>query len=292
MTTFHSFQKGKACMQTRKRHFTLAFTLLVVSALLLSACQPIQALPAAAINDVSFEAQDGSYRGPDSIPAGLTRVQIVNAGQELHHIQLVQLTNGKTIDELSTAYREHPDQTPTWMRAFGGPNAVMPGASASAIVNLAAGDYFLTDIIPDGSGVLHLANGMWQALTVTAAAGQANEPPVDGAITLGDFSFALPETPTAGEHTLRVENGGKQQHEVVLVKLQEGVDVMQFLQSLQSGSPLGAFIGGISPIEPGIHGFFTQTFTPGNYALLCFLPDNASHALHVAKGMVVQFTVK
>jgi uncharacterized cupredoxin-like copper-binding protein len=79
---------------------------------------------------------------------------------------------------------------------------------------------------------------------------------------------------------------------VVLVKLQEGVDVMHFLQGLQAGPLLGDFMGGISPIEPGAHGFFTQTFTPGNYALLCFLPDNASHALHFTKGMVVQFTVK
>lgn len=279
-------------MQTQKHHFTLALTLMLVSTLLLIACQPIQAVPALPINEVSFDASDGSYRGPDTIPAGLTRVQIVNAGQELHHIQFVQLTEGKTIDELSAAYRNHPNETPTWMRAFGGPNAVMPGASASAIVNLALGDYFLTDIIPDSKGGLHLANGMWKALTVTASAGQASEPPIDGAITLGDFSFALPPTPTAGEHTLHVENAGKQQHEVVLVKLQQGVDVMQFLQSLQAGPPLGDFIGGISPIEPGVHGFFTQTFTPGNYALLCFLPDNASHDLHVAKGMVVQFTVK
>lgn len=279
-------------MQIRKQYFTLLFLLLGLGIVLLSACRPVQVLPTAPINDVSFEASDGSYRGPDSIPAGLTRVQIVNTGQELHHIQLVQLTDGKTIAALSAAYREHPDQTPTWMRAFGGPNAVMPGASASAIVNLTPGDYFLTDIIPDVKGVLHLANGMWKALTVTAAAGQANEPPIDGALTLGDFSFALPETPTTGEHTLRVENGGKQQHEVVLVKLQKGVDVVQFLQSLQAGPPLGDFVGGISPIEPGAHGFFTQTFTPGDYALLCFLPDNASHDLHIAKGMVVQFTVK
>jgi hypothetical protein len=278
-------------MQRRKHYFSFVLTLLLLGLLLLSACQPIQSLPAT-INDVSFEAQDDSYHGPDSIPAGLTHIQLINVGQELHHIQLVQLTKGKTIDELSTAYLEHPDQTPTWMRAFGGPNAVMPGASASAIVILAPGNYFLTDIIPDGKGVLHLANGMWKALTVTAAAGQASEPPRDGALTLGDFSFTLRETPTTGEHTIRVENAGKQQHEAVLVKLQEGVDVLQFLQGLRAGPPLGDFMGGISPIEPGAHGFFTQTFTPGAYALLCFLPDKASHDLHVAKGMVVQFTVK
>jgi uncharacterized cupredoxin-like copper-binding protein len=279
-------------MKMLKHHFTITFPLLVSGVLLLNACQPVQAIPAAPINEVSFEAGDGSYHGPDSIAAGLTRVQIVNSGHELHQIQLVQLTNGKTIEELSAAYRAQPDQTPTWMRAFGGPNAVMPGASASAIVNLAPGDYFLTDIIPDAKGVLHLANGMWKALTVTTATGQASEPQDDVAITLGDFSFALPEIPSAGEQTVGVVNGGKQQHEVVLVKLQEGVDVMHFLQSLQAGPPLGDFIGGISPIEPGAHGFFTQTFTPGDYALLCFLPDNASHALHFTKGMVVQFTVK
>jgi hypothetical protein len=208
--------EGKLDMKILRHHFTSTLPLLVSGVLLLSACQPVQAIPTVPINEVSFEADDGSYRGPASIPAGLTRVQIVNSGQELHQIQLVQLTNGKTIEELSAAYRAQPDQTPTWMRAFGGPNAVMPGASASAIVNLAPGDYFLTDMIPDTKGVLHLANGMWKALTVTPATGQASEPQADVAITLGDFSFALPEPPTAGEHTVSVENAGKQQHEVVL----------------------------------------------------------------------------
>jgi hypothetical protein len=146
--------------------------------------------------------------------------------------------------------------------------------------------------VPDAKGVAHLVNGMWKALTVTAAIGQAAEPPADLTITLTDFAFVLSAIPSAGEHTLRVANGGKQGHEVVLVKLHAGVDVLQFLQALPSGPPPGDFVGGISPIDPGTHGFFTQTFTPGAYALLCFLPDKASHALHVTKGMVMQFTVK
>jgi hypothetical protein len=59
-------------MQIRKQYFTLLFLPLGLGIVLLSACRRVQALPTAPINDVSFEASDGSYRGPDSKPRSAT----------------------------------------------------------------------------------------------------------------------------------------------------------------------------------------------------------------------------
>jgi hypothetical protein len=44
---------------------------------------------------VVFVAHDYGFTGPDRIPAGMTTVQIVNQGKDLHHVQIMQLTEGE-----------------------------------------------------------------------------------------------------------------------------------------------------------------------------------------------------
>jgi len=38
--------------------------------------------------------------------------------------------------------------------------------------------------------------------------------------------------------------------------------------------------------------YFTADFTPGNYILMCFLPDAKDGKPHLAHGMTKQITVK
>ena len=62
---------------------------------------------------------------PDTIPAGVVAFNLVNHGQEIHHAQLLKLEDGKTMDDLSAAMKEH-GPPPSWMKHVGGPN---PGGS-------------------------------------------------------------------------------------------------------------------------------------------------------------------
>ena len=41
--------------------------------------------PVPQINQVSFTAIDYGFNGPDSIPAGMTTISLVNEGEDLHH---------------------------------------------------------------------------------------------------------------------------------------------------------------------------------------------------------------
>jgi hypothetical protein len=57
------------------------------------------------------------------------------------------------------------------------------------------------------------------------------------------------------------------------------------------GPPPGMPLGGVSGIDVGGSQYFTADFAPGNYALICFLPDAKDGKPHFAHGMIQQITV-
>jgi hypothetical protein len=105
----------------------------------------------------------------------------------------------------------------------GGPNPPDLGGTAVATVALEPGNYAMVCFIPSADGIPHLMKGMVRPLTVTPASGPgAPEPSADMVLKLVDFGFELDGPRTAGRHTLRVENGGAQPHEVAIVRLERG----------------------------------------------------------------------
>jgi uncharacterized cupredoxin-like copper-binding protein len=50
-------------------------------------------------------------------------------------------------------------------------------------------------------------------------------------------------------------------------------------------------MGGVSGMAPGMHADFPVTLTPGDYALICFVPDKTDGRLHAEHGMIKQFHV-
>src|SRR2546423_14539800 len=55
---------------------------------------------AAKPNVVHVAGEDFKFDAPDIIPAGLTEFKFLNKGPALHHLALVKLHGGKTIDDL------------------------------------------------------------------------------------------------------------------------------------------------------------------------------------------------
>ncbi|MGA6826906.1 hypothetical protein ACO9S2_04735 [Nitrospira sp. NS4] len=245
---------------------------------------------------VVFVAQDYGFTGPDRIPAGMTTVQVRNEGKEPHHVQILQLTEGKTAADFQAAMKADPAHPPQWAKFVGGPNAVLPGSDATSMMQLTAGNYLLLCLIPDQKGVPHVALGMAKPLTVTPSARTVStQPAADLSITTTDFAFALSQPMRAGAHTIHVMNAGGQQHEVVVVKLDPGKTAKDFGEAFEpgaSGPPPGRPLGGIVGLERGGSGFFTGNFEPGRYGLICFFPDHQTGAPHFAKGMTLDFTVR
>ncbi|HEX6369685.1 MAG TPA: hypothetical protein VF006_12265 [Longimicrobium sp.] len=248
--------------------------------------------PAATPNLVTVTASEFAFAAPATIPAGLTTVRLVNQGREMHHVQLVRLDPGHTVAELTAIGHDEP--MPAWAHFVGGPNVPTPGGHSEATVQLQAGTYALVCFIPGADGVPHLMKGMIKPLTVVPATGGAPLPAADVRMTLTDYAFDIAPELTAGRHTIQVVNAAAQPHEVVLMRLAPGKtpqDLLAWLQS-QNGPPPAMPMGGTSFLSPGESNQIAADFEPGEYALLCFVPDAKDGAPHVAHGMVRQITVR
>lgn len=245
---------------------------------------------------VVFTARDYGFDGPDRIPAGVSTIRIVNQGQDLHHIQVLKLLQGKTAADFRSAVAKDSVHLPTWVKFVGGPNAIVPGGDTAATMTLTSGEYLLVCLIPDKTGVPHFVKGMQKAISVTGGKPSVvSEPKASVTITQADFRFGLSRPIQAGSHTIEVMNHGTQPHEVVLVKLAPGATAKEFIAAFEpgaSGPPPGMPLGGIVGLESGEHGFFTATFEPGQYAMICFMPETTTGAPHFTRGMTAEFTVK
>jgi hypothetical protein len=261
---------------------------------------PARAQPTKAISSgapaktpiVRVSGMDFSFDAPDVIPAGLTEFRFMNKGPSLHHMQILKLEGGKTIDDLRAALA-NPGPPPAWVKVVGGPNAPAPGLESNATLMLEPGNYALICFVDIG-GPPHFMKGMVKALRVTASTdASAPTPKVDATATLFDYGFKLSSPIQPGTRTIRVLNGGAQPHEIELVRLPPGVSASDFMKWLEKmeGPPPAMPLGGISGLDVGGSQYFTADFTPGNYALVCFLPDAKDGKPHFAHGMIQQITV-
>jgi len=255
----------------------------------------VAAAPRPGASSVVFVAHDYGFAGPDRIPAGVITMQVVNKGQDPHHIQLIKLLQGKTAEDFRAAITADPARLPKWIKFVGGPNAILPGSEAVATMNLAEGEYLLICLIPNKEGVPHMALGMQKPLSVRGAKPTLVSEPKPGLrITLADFRFTQSQPISAGSHTIQVMNHGTQPHEVVVLKLDPGASAKDFGAAFEpgaSGPPPGKPVGGVVGLESGGHAFFTARFEPGRYGLICFFPDPVTGKPHFMQGMTSEFTV-
>jgi len=268
------------------------------AAVLAAACGRAEATPAkaadAAPRVVTVVARDFAFEAPDQVPAGLVTFRLENRGQALHHMQLMRLDGGKTLQDVYASLQAG-GPPPAWLHEVGGPNAPDPGADANATVLLQPGTYALLCFVDIPDHVPHVMKGMARLLTVTPALAPAAMavPTGDVTLTLNDYSFALSRPLTAGTHTILVRNGAAQPHEVELIRMAPGKtvnDLMAWMQSMQ-GPPPASAIGGIAGMERGQVQSFTTSFTPGTYVMICFVPDAGDGKPHFMHGMVQSFTV-
>jgi hypothetical protein len=250
---------------------------------------------ASAIPTISLVASDYAFEAPDTVPAGQTWIRLTNTGKEFHHVIVVHLADGHTVDEfLKASAASHVP--PSWAHPLGGPIAPSPGgAAALTAVNLGEGTYALICVVPSPDGAPHIAKGMSRQLIVvpqTAAAAAAPITPTS-TLTLADYSFTASTPLTAGKNIIRVVNTAQQPHEVVIVRIAPGktiADVAKFAEKPE-GAPPGEVLGGASFIAGNNENFIDIDLTPGDYGFICFVPDAKDGKAHVAHGMIQQFKI-
>ncbi len=288
-------------------------SLILVLAFALAACSPAAtetaeppapkptdapAGPAApiALPEITIDAADYSYTAPETVTAGWTRVILTNTGAEPHHVQFLRLNDGVTAEQFEEALKQGEGPAMALVKQVGGVGAVHPGGTASAVINLTAGEYVILCLIPSPSdGMAHHAKGMIKSLTVVAGENSASEPTADLVVRLKDFAFEMPESLPAGPLTIQVINDGPEPHEFNILKLEEGKtvsDVMAFLGGQAGGPPPFAPVGGANGIDAGGVEYAELNLEPGNYVAICNIPSpKAEGHPHFTLGMIKEFTV-
>lgn len=120
------------------------------------------------------------------------------------------------------------------------------------------------------------------------------------AVTVGglDYAFQAPDTLPAGPTVFRFENRGEVRHEMILVRLKEGVTIQQLMDGVQSGSDPSEFLEGGPGILLAQPGQTTEArllvdLLPGRtYALVCNLRDSPDTQPHTVLGMRDSFYVR
>ncbi len=267
---------------------------------LLSACQPIQPMPEAAappteeaasaeIPLVTLKVTEAGLEAPSEIPSGIVAVA-VEGGSPENMPQLARLNEGVTMEQVTEAVAGPDPMAALALVSLLGSAATVDG---QVIYDLQPGSYAAVLFMPDSPP---------QVVPVTSGEPSgAVAPTADVSATLLDFSFAIPDKIATGPQVWQIENSGQQWHEMGIVKLNEGVTVEDVLAWVQqsmgpegpSGPPPfeeGAFWG---PMGAGQRAWVTWDIAPGEYTVICFLPDLAGDmSPHAAHGMVRTLVVE
>jgi hypothetical protein len=276
------------------------FPLVLLAGMLVLSAIPQRAISQAirAANVVTVVAREYAFTMPDSIPAGLTTFVLRDEGREQHHIFLASLPDGKSPADLVAAIRAGGPPPAWgragWMRMIGGPNTPVPGGESNATLTLTPGRYVAFCVIPAPDGQLHVMKGMLHTLVVTRAGRPGTPPRHDVAVTLSDYGFRFSRPISAGTHTLRIVNTASQPHEMFMMRLPPGKSVADLIAwvAKPQGAPPVVPAGGITDIPPEGVAYVRATFAAGEYALICFTPDEQDGRPHFAHGMSRQFTVR
>jgi len=124
------------------------------------------------------------------------------------------------------------------------------------------------------------------------------EAATDPTIVAEDFAFDGPDTWAAGPQSVTLENDGEEDHEMVLVGLDEGYTIDDVLTEIQENPegdppPWVQIVGGTFA-KPGTTSEqpLKADLQPGTYTLVCFVPSKANDGQpHAALGMVKEITV-
>jgi hypothetical protein len=140
------------------------------------------------------------------------------------------------------------------------------------------------------------------ALTIAAmtacAAPEVPEPDVNELTVRGtDYAFDAPRVLPPGRTAFAFENAGRVPHEMILVRLKEGVTLQQVLAAAQEGGDPEEFTEGgaailiAGPGETAGSRTLVELLPGRTYALVCNFQDAADQPPHVALGMTAAIEV-
>jgi uncharacterized cupredoxin-like copper-binding protein len=251
-------------------------------------------LAAAPSSEVTITATDYDFRASTQrIAAGRVSLTLDNQGDEPHQVQLGRVEPGVTVDSFVQAFHEHgsaaAEKALRWQT---GVNGIEPGAKATVIGDLEAGQYLMVCFVPGHDGVSHIDKKMVVPVEVVPGGKPVAAPKTAGEFVLQDYSIDLPKD-FPGKGTYAVRNAGPADHELILMRFKDGKglgDLVAWSDGGSKGESPVFFAGGVSTIPLGETSYVDLDLEPGQYIALCVItgPGGQPHAL---MGMTAQFEI-
>lgn len=243
-------------------------------------------------NELVVVATDFRFEAPEQVDAGLVNIRLFNRGKEMHHLIVIKVDRLDRISSISDYLRANDWNVP-WMHPLGGPESVGPGGVSSASMVLEPGRYVLACVVASPTTHrMHFMDGMIRELSVVKPpAGTPTRttlPATEITLKLFEWNFTLDGPLFAGRRTIRVENIGKFEHHVWIVRLNPTTTIEQAVKWAEN--PLGPApfeaVGGTTGLGPGRSVNIAVDLLPGDYAFLCTLFNPLSKKTHSAHGMI------
>jgi uncharacterized cupredoxin-like copper-binding protein len=254
---------------------------------------------AAQAESVNILGKDFAFKMPATVEAGWTNFVLRATGKQPHSVTFLKLKPNVSF----TGFQKVLKSDNTGLKsleqseALGGPNAIRPGETQQALVNLEPGDYAFVCFTRG-----HQRRGMFEQVRVRGETQAKPElPKPDGEFVLKDFDIAVPQSINAGSGTFKVTNSGPSAHELLLVRA-EGAsldEVNNFVDKLLKSRDFDVRppfrpieVGGMSILSPNKSGLVELNLDPGVYVAICFVPDEKKKIPHAFEGMIKTFEVK
>jgi uncharacterized cupredoxin-like copper-binding protein len=90
---------------------------------------------------------------------------------------------------------------------------------------------------------------------------------------------------------IKIVNSGREDHQVRIERLREGVTVMDWINA-EGDEDVSEPIAGVARTSPGQTVYLPLDLTPGTYVLYCLIPAASSGAPHAEIGMIRGITVE
>jgi hypothetical protein len=141
------------------------------------------------------------------------------------------------------------------------------------------------------------------ALSATAVSAQQRRPAAQRpggiagnelVVIAHDYRFEAPDQVDAGLVNIRLFNRGKEDHHVLLIKLDRLDRVNQIADYLKTNDwsvPWMHPMGGPESVAPGGSATASMVLEPGRYMLACVVASPSSHRQHFMDGMIKEISV-
>ncbi|MES3033492.1 MAG: hypothetical protein V4813_05795 [Gemmatimonadota bacterium] len=260
--------------------------------ILAAACTRVEPVADTKPGELLVTVRHGAITAPDSAAPGWIRLRVEEA-EDKHIVVAFRLPVGTSDADVRAfvAALDATPATPSPAVALGGPEV---GASGEVMIRVEAGVYVLACVRRGDDDKRHAGKGESKVVHVRAAVAADSVTPAapSGAqdVRLVDFAYVGPDHWPSDTRWLRIENTGKQDHQVRLARLRAGTSVQQWLSADDPDTVATTFTG-VARLGAGQTVFLPVELTPGTYVMYCLVSDPVTRRAHVEMGMLRMITV-